>query len=33
MLLKFSTVVAIETVKSGSGIKLLREKVFQKSKV
>lgn len=34
MLLKFSTVVVIETVRSGSGIKLLREvfsEVFQKS--
>ena len=34
MLLKFSTMVVIETVRSGSGIKLLREvfsEVFQKS--
>lgn len=30
MLLKFSTVVVIETVRSGSGIKLLRGKYFQK---
>ena len=32
MLLKFSTVVVIEIVRSGSGVKLLREEVLQKSK-
>ena len=32
MLLKFSTVVVPETVRSGLGIKLLREEVLQKSK-
>ena len=31
MLLKFSTVVVIEIVRSGSGVKLLREEVLQKS--